>query len=208
VTKRYCFHRFVTRSLGQDSNRKRICNAILRAMQAKVLLTADEFLALPNEEDRLYDLDEGEMIELTRPGPRHGVIASRLGRRLAESVDDQGLGVVIAHEVAFRLNDGTVRSPDVAILLGPKVSIPVSAFSGSPDIAIEVVSPSDYAAQLNRKRKQYFAAGSKEVWIVEPEIHMIQVYSADGSSHGFESPAQLTTPLIPNLRLDLAAIFA
>lgn len=177
-------------------------------MQAKVLYTAEEFLALPNEEDRLYDLDEGEMIELTRPGLRHGIIASRIGRRLAEAVDDKDLGTVIAHEVAFRLNDGTVRSPDVAVLLGSRATASVGAYLGAPDIAIEVVSPYDYAAQLNRKRKQYFAAGAKEVWIVEPEIHMIQVYAADGSYQGFESPAQLSTPLIPNLRLDLAAIFA
>jgi Uma2 family endonuclease len=177
-------------------------------MQAKVLYTAEEFLALPNEEDRLYDLDEGELIEMTRPGLRHGIIAGRLGRRIAEIVDDQGLGLVIAHEVAFRLSDGTVRSPDVAVLLGSRATASVGAYLGAPDIAIEVVSPHDYAAQLNRKRKQYFAAGAKEVWIVEPEIHMIQVYATDGSYQGFESPSQLTTPLIPDLRLDLAAIFA
>ncbi len=177
-------------------------------MQAKVLYTAKEFLALPNEEDRLYDLDEGEIVELTRPGIRHAVIASRIGRRLAEVVDDKGLGVVIAHEAAFQLNDGTVRSPDVAVLLGARMAVPVGAYLGAPDIAIEVVSPHDYAAQLNRKRKQYLAAGVKEVWIVEPEIHMVQVYYADESYRGFESPAQLTTPLIPNWKLDLTAIFA
>jgi Uma2 family endonuclease len=177
-------------------------------MQAKVLLTADEFLAMPSEDDRLYDLDEGELIEMTRPGLRHGIIAGRLGRRIAEIVDDHGLGIVVPHEVAFRLNDGTVRSPDVAVLLGSRAIASAEAYMGAPDIAIEVVSPHDYAAQLNRKRKQFLAAGAKEVWIVDPEIHMIQVYSADGSYQGFESPAQLQTPLIPNLRLDLAAIFA
>jgi Uma2 family endonuclease len=176
-------------------------------MQAKALLSAEEFLALPPEDDQTLELDEGEIVTLTKPGLAHGVIAGRIGRRLAEHVDDQGLGLVVAHEVGFRLNDGTVRSPDIAVLLGNLIEITKAVYSGAPDIAIEVVSPYDWAAQIHRKRKQYLAAGAKEVWIVEPEIQSIEVYSADGGWRCFEAPAALTTPLLPGWSLHLSPIF-
>ncbi|MDX2268493.1 MAG: Uma2 family endonuclease [Bryobacter sp.] len=176
-------------------------------MQVKTLLTAEEFLALPPDDERNLELDEGEIVELTKPGISHAVIGGRIARRLAEHVDDLGLGLVIPQEAAFRLNDGTVRAPDVAVVLGNRYEIQAAAYPGAPDIAIEVVSPHDWAAQVHRKRKQFLDAGAKEVWIVEPEIQAIEVYRADGTWQSFEVPQRLHSPLLPGWELDLAAIF-
>jgi Uma2 family endonuclease len=177
-------------------------------MATQTLLTAEEFLALPNPDDRLYDLDEGELIEMTRPGMPHGIITGKIIRRLVEAVVDPKLGAVMGGEVAFVLTDGTVRAPDVAVLLGERGVKRPGAIEGPPDIAIEVLSPNDIANHVARKRKQLLDAGAKEVWLFEPEIEMVEVYYSDGTWRGFESPATLTTPLIPDLRLNLTEIFA
>ena len=176
-------------------------------MQAKVLYSAEEFLAIPSAEDRLFELDEGELIEMTKPGIRHRIIAGKIIRRLVDAVSDSGLGAVMGGEVAFVLANGTVRTPDIAVLLGERAVKQPGAIVGPPDIAIEVLSPTDLANHVARKRKQFLDAGTKEVWIFEPEIAMVDVYRADGSGRGFESPTVLTTPLIANLSLSLAEIF-
>lgn len=176
-------------------------------MQAKVLYTAEEFLALPSEDDRLLDLDDGEIVEMTKPGMPHGAITARLTFQLTLGLQPRKLGTVLSGDVALLLNEGTVRSADVAVVLGERGKVKPGPFVGAPDIVIEIVSPSEWASHINRKRKQYLDAGAKEVWIVEPEIHMIEVYYPDGTSRSFESPTLLTTPLIPNWQLNLAEIF-
>ncbi len=176
-------------------------------MATTTLLTAEEFLALPNEEERLLDLDEGEVVEMTRPGMPHGIVVGRLGFELETAMRAGKLGVAIPNEIAFILNDGTVRSPDIAILFGDRAVVKPGPVYGPPDIAIEVVSPHDWSAQINRKRKQYLDAGAQEVWIVEPEIQMVEIYRQDGSWSGIEAPSVLTSRLIPGLAIDLAAIF-
>ncbi|GAB4405666.1 MAG: hypothetical protein OHK0021_17600 [Bryobacter sp.] len=101
-------------------------------MQAKAALSAEEFLALPVEDDRNLELDGGKIVEFEIPGLAHGMSAGRIGRRLAEHVEDGGMGLVLVHQVAFRLNEWTVRAPDVAVLLGSQFEINDAAYPGAP----------------------------------------------------------------------------
>src|ERR1700704_5387839 len=120
---------------------------------AKTLLTAEEFDNYPFEEDKRYELDEGELIEMTRPAYKHNRVMGRLFNRLTNYFDANQLGEALISENLYALSPSTRRSPDVAVILGNRheelkdaKAIPII-----PDIAAEVLSPSETPAQIHRK---------------------------------------------------------
>ena len=105
-------------------------------------------------------------------GPEHGRIAMRVGRLLDTFVDQHGLGAVYAAETGFliRLSPDTVRAPDVAFVRAARVNLAPKTgfFPGAPDLAVEVLSPSDAKADVMDKTDEWLKAGSAEVWLIDP----------------------------------------
>jgi Uma2 family endonuclease len=84
------------------------------------------------------------------------------------------LGVCGISEAGFQLsaNPDTVRAPDVWFIAAERIppeSIPDGFWPGAPDLAVEALSPSDRFADVLRKVKEYLAAGSQLVWVVDPK---------------------------------------
>src|SRR5216684_6218969 len=111
-------------------------------------VTADELLAMPDDRNR-YELVKGELIRMAPPpGSEHGEVTMNLAGPLYQHVKKNNLGVVYAAETGFKLesNPDTVRAPDVAFVQIESVQqtgrLP-GYRSGSPDLAVEVLSPSD-----------------------------------------------------------------
>src|SRR5690348_13748602 len=125
-------------------------------MSAKTLLTADELERMPDDDSVRTELDEGELITLPPAAEGHGFNESRIVSELEQFVRKHKLGRVYTGDTGFRLNDGTVRSPDVAFVRARRVpTIKSEGFAnGAPDLAIEIFSPSDSVRQLMRKVKQ------------------------------------------------------
>ena len=87
-------------------------------------------------------------------------------------------------ETGYTLRQGpdTVRGPDVSFVFRPRVEGRGSGFpTGAPDVAVEVVSPSDTAAEVARKVAEYLAGGSQRVWVVYPSVRRVVIHRADGS---------------------------
>jgi Uma2 family endonuclease len=89
---------------------------------AKTLLSAEEFDNYPFEEDKRYELDEGELIEMTRPAYRHNRVLKNLVFSLELYFRANATGEALLSENLYALSPNTRRSPDVAVILGDQVN--------------------------------------------------------------------------------------
>ncbi len=177
----------------------------------KTLLTAEEFDNYPFEEDKRYELDEGELIVMTRPAYKHNRVLGNLFHRLYLFFDKNPIGEALISENLYALSANTRRSPDVAVILGDRRAeladakvIPIV-----PEIAAEVLSPSETPRMIHRKLKQYFAAGVKEVWLIDPDSREVEIWTGaalpDRALALGETPG---SPLLPGFGLPLEELFA
>src|SRR6266849_749947 len=87
---------------------------------AKALMTAEEFDNYPFEEDKRYELDEGEFIEMAKPAYKHNLGLTRLTGELYIYFKGNPCGQVLCSENLYALSPVTRRSPDVGIILGDR----------------------------------------------------------------------------------------
>jgi Uma2 family endonuclease len=149
------------------------------------LMTADELLMMPDDGMR-HELIEGVLHTMTPPGERHGEIGASLTILLGQYVRQHGLGRVYT-EVGFRLrrDPDTVRAPDASFVARARLQGPVGGpkyFEGAPDLAVEVLSPNDTVRETEEKFAQYFAAGCRLGWLVDPPRETVAVYRAPGAA--------------------------
>src|SRR5215218_2442731 len=107
------------------------------------LVTADELLAMGDI--GRCELIYGELVMMSPAGAEHGVIAGRLFLAISQHVEATGLGLAFAAETGFKLSSDPdlVRAPDASFVTKARIgaSLPKGFFPGSPDLAVEVVSP-------------------------------------------------------------------
>src|ERR1700676_2527232 len=103
---------------------------------AKTLLTAKEFDNYPFEEDKRYELDEGELIEMTRPAYDHNRILIHLTAKLFLFLEQNPMGEALHSENLFALSPNTRRAPDLAVILGGVKLAGAKVIQIIPDIAI------------------------------------------------------------------------
>ena len=182
----------------------------------KTLLTADEFYRLYAHKDGRYELVDGEVVEMAPVRRRHGRTAVNIGAAFHNYCRLTGAGWPEV-EVGYRVRSGpdTVRGPDVSLVLsaGSEDDEQENGFViGAPDIAVEVVSPSNTAADIARKVREYLAAGAQRVWAVYPPTgrtgRRVVVHYADGTAVTYTGDDVIADEeLLPGFSLPLAEIF-
>ncbi|MBZ0169658.1 hypothetical protein MELA_01159 [Candidatus Methylomirabilis lanthanidiphila] len=183
-------------------------------MTTKVRMTAQDLWRL-GEGDVRRELVNGEVIEMTPVGGVHGKITLRVSRKLVEHVDQQGGGEVLVGDVGFVLNLPTdperVRAPDVAFVASdrlPEGQLPQGFLHGAPDLAVEVLSPTDNPVDIQQKVRDYLDAGARLVWVIAPAARTATVYRADSSARLLrETEALEGETVLPGFLLPLAEIF-
>lgn len=114
----------------------------------------------------------------------HGRIAWKLSLLLGRFVSEHKLGVMTAAETGFIIsrNPDTVRAPDLALVRKERLGDAPRRgfFPGPPDLAVEVLSPDDTAAELLAKVNDWLAAGTSQVWLVDPAHRTISIYRGRG----------------------------
>ena len=176
----------------------------------KTLLTAEEFYLFCCRNDGRYELVNGEVVELAPPNDEHGEIAANVGAGFINYSRPRGVGRTrVETGYTLRMGPDTVRGPDVSFVFHPRVEGRGSGFPvGAPDIAVEVVSPSDTAAEIARKVAEYLAAGSQRVWVVYPASRRVLIHRADGSVVSYGGDDVITDEeLLPGFSLPLSEIF-
>lgn len=173
--------------------------------------TEADVLAPPDGVKRLCELVDGVLVEKPM-----GYFESRLAAVLIGYLEiflrAHDLGIVLGEAATLRLSPGLVRLPDVSFVawthfpnrLLPAAGVPDLA----PDLAVEVLSPSNTPKEMARKRREYFAAGTTLVWEVDPDARTVTVYTeADQSVVLDESRAIDGATVLPGFALPIREWF-
>ena len=173
----------------------------------------EEYERLPDEDGWRDELVRGRIAREPQPGAEHGWLSARLFRAIDRWAEDSGVGIALM-ETGFLLSvePPTVRGPDVAFLAidrVPEEGIPKGFWPLAPDLAVEVVSPSNTASGIQEKVLEYLAAGSRAVWVVDPKTRTVTVCRSPDDLRILSRDDALETPdLLPGFRLPLAELFA
>ena len=147
------------------------------------------------------------------PGYIESYLAAQIATKLNVFVEPARLGIVTGADGMMRLAPGVVRIPDVAYVSRdrlpggriPKDPIPALA----PDLAVEVLSESNTKREMDRKRTEYFQAGVRLVWIVDPKTRTISVFITPGQPIILTESDILTGgSVLPGFTLDIKSLFA
>ena len=150
------------------------------------LMTAAELLAMPDDGFHRYELVKGELITMPPAGGEHGAIGSRADRRIGNYVEQNDLGEVFNSDTGFIISTDpdTIRAPDVSFLRKesiPADGIPKGFIPGAPDLAIEVISPTDSYTEVTEKVAQLLEAGTQLVVLIDPRTRTIALHHHDGA---------------------------
>jgi Uma2 family endonuclease len=156
------------------------------------------------------ELVAGQVVELVLPGARHGMLVALIADVLRAHVVPRGLGIVVA-EAGFILSEHppTVRGPDLAVVLRPRVPSPIPKrfFPGPPDLAVEVLSPDDRPGEVAARIADYLRAGTVAVWIVDPDRETVTVHTREGAMVFGRTETLGDTPPLPGFELPLPTLF-
>ena len=176
-------------------------------------ITLEGFEQIPDDpEGYRIELSRGLVVREPPPGAGHGDVCSRLVIALGGYVRANGLGRTVI-EAGFLLSTDppTVRQPDIAFVRASRVPAdrPPAYWPFAPDLAIEVVSPSNTLSELQQKVIDYFEAGTVEVWLIDPHTRAATIY------HGLSDIAVLREPerldggsIVSGFSMPLSEIFA
>jgi Uma2 family endonuclease len=180
-------------------------------------MTADELLTLPsfvNGSDRRYELIKGALKIMSPTKPLHGVICARLAARLVSFVEEHDLGEVFGAETGFLVetDPDTVVGADAAFVSRERLATVETFekfFPFAPDLAVEVLSPSNTVQEIDEKVNFYFAAGSRAVWVFNPKRRTVAVYRSPFDVRILSEQETLEGgDILPQFRLELAKLFA
>ena len=183
-------------------------------MATNARITAQDLFQLSGDDVR-RELVNGRVIEMPPHGFLHGEIAGKIWRRLVEHVERVGGGRVAVGDVGFVLSvpgdPQRVRAPDVAFISEGRL-FEIGSLEGfvvgAPDLAVEVLSPSEASLDVHEKVRDYLDAGTKLVWLVAPQARTATVYRPDGSTRLLRDADALDGEyLLPGFSVPLAELF-
>jgi Uma2 family endonuclease len=139
--------------------------------------------ALPENKDKLFELVNGVLIEVPPPRHIHQRIVALLNRALTAYLLQHDLGLLYTDNTGYELPDGSVVMPDLSFVANERMIPPEIEMDFAPDLAIEVVSPSNLPTEMRDKVRSFLTSGTKQVWVIYPNEREIDVavLQADGS---------------------------
>ncbi|MEX2177622.1 MAG: Uma2 family endonuclease [Gemmatimonadaceae bacterium] len=148
------------------------------------LMTAEELLRndIPN---KATELVRGVLVVREPPGGWHGYLSLRLGSLMDRHVSPRNAGMLFGQDTGFLIErePDTVRAPDLAFVraertqaVGRKGYVPFA-----PDLAVEILSPGDRPGEVLAKVADWLRAGTRVVWVIDPDRALAHVHRADGT---------------------------
>lgn len=181
------------------------------SMATTTAMTADALLRLPDR-DGSYELVRGELRRKMAPNFRHFRTDGRVSRVVGNFVDEHQLGI-FGSEGGYLLerDPDTVLIPDLSFVRAERLP-PEDEQSGypplAPDLAIEILSPSDSALEIEKKVETYLRAGVRLVWVVNPVAQSITVHTPDRVARTLFAGDTLDGgDVLPGFAIPVAALF-
>jgi len=176
------------------------------------MATENDVVEINDRENRLYELVDGVLVEKAM-GSYESMLAVEIARLIGNFVKPRKLGTVLGEAGMLRLAPGLVRIPDVAFLAMakfPNGRFPKGAIARlAPDLAVEVLSSSNTAEEMEEKLHDYFAHGARLVWYVDPKRRSIRVFTSITASRMLTEREVLDGgDVLPGFELDIRELFA
>lgn len=177
-----------------------------------IRITNDDYMAMPNDGKR-YELHDGILVEMPSATVIHALIVSFLIATLHTHIRGKRLGYITPDNLDFILNEGLIVKPDVSFVSASRFEGPIpDYFHFAPDLAVEVLSPSNSASEITYKISTYLRYGTQLIWIVDP-LHRTVMVHTSGEENTIVARVLsvddvLTgSSLLPDLRLPVREIF-
>lgn len=177
----------------------------------KLVWTDEKFMALPKDGHR-YELIDGELLDMGNSGMEHGYVACILTIVLGGYIRAKKLGAICDSSTAFSLKSGNKRSPDFSFIAKIRLQgmnrPPRGFLQGSPDLAVEILSPGNTIEEIHNKIVEYFENDTQLVWVIHPDERYVLVYHSPEPDRFLRSQDQLDgEDLIPGFRMSVAELF-
>ncbi len=182
-------------------------------MSVKQLITAEDLWEMPEIPGKRFELVRGELVEVPGTSALHNFIVMTVARLLDTFVRPRRLGVVASDGASYLLtrSPDVLRIPDVSFVTRgrvPESGIPRRYWPLAPDLAVEIVSPSDRASDLREKVRDYLDAGTRLVWVLWPEDRSVTVYAAGSEVRELREGDELDGgEVLPGFRARVADLF-
>ena len=175
-------------------------------------ITVDDFEAMAADPGHRYELVDGELVDMDGK-PRHGVVTGEIYHLLRGHIGHNDLRFDVGVNTGFQMDPLTLRFPDVHVTSWERMAEYDEGAPGwprfAPDVAIEVVSASNTPAELARKAGEYFANGTRAMWIADPGPRTVVIRRPNAAEQLFSIGAILFgEPEIPGFSCPVADIFA
>lgn len=148
--------------------------------------TEEQLMALPDIGHK-YELIEGRLAAATA-GAYHADLGTRIGAAVMGFALHGRLGWVLAANTGFWMRSGNLRCPDVSVVLRSRFPgqkrITMKFVQGAPDLAVEIVSPSDTMDAMHDRVVEYFDNGTRLAWVIDPAAETALVYRDDARPSG------------------------
>ena len=189
--------------------------ALLLRLRPAIDMTREQFFRFCqlNAELRIERTADGDIAVMPPAGGETSARNLRLSAQVGRWTDADGTGVAFDSSVGFELPNGAVRSPDVAWvqcarLAGLTAEQKRRFLPLCPDFVIELCSPSDSVAAIQRKMEEYQANGARLGWLIDPDRRRVAIYHAAGGVEWRDQPASISAdPVLPEFVLFLADIW-
>lgn len=185
------------------------------------LMTAEEFYDFahrPENEGKFFELERGEVVEMSRPGKRHGLICANVVGILRNYAVQRKKGYVCSNDtgVIVERDPDTVRGPDVLFFEGGTQLEDVEEKYGAtpPLLAVEVLSPNDTYPGVHRRVREQLQFGTQIVWVLDPDARNVMVHRVGQKPDAIEDLVfaehqELTgEEVLPEFRCRVAEFFA
>jgi Uma2 family endonuclease len=138
---------------------------------------------LPENADKRFELIRGVIYELAFPSPTHNLLVGNIYAPLREFAKARNLGFVFTDSVQYSLHNNDDIAPDVSFVSFARQAPPAPKdWTIAPDMAVEIVSPSNREREMQDKIESLLESGTRFVWVVYPKSQIVDVWrmSSDG----------------------------
>jgi Uma2 family endonuclease len=172
--------------------------------------THADLLEMPDDGKR-REIIEGELFVTPSPNLDHQRISRRLELAVANYLEAHPIGEIFDAPMDVILSDFDVLEPDLLIVLNEHREILKTWVEGTPDLVVEILSPSTSQRDRGLKLKAYARHGVTEYWIVDPEQRAIEVYRLGRERYRLPQVSRegdsLISSMLPGFSLPLASVF-
>jgi Uma2 family endonuclease len=179
--------------------------------QANIKFTYSDYAQLPD--DKRYELVEGDFLLVPAPNLRHQRILRELELAIGNYLRSHPVGEIFFSPCDVVLSEINVVQPDLIFVSSERKGILTEAnIQGSPDLVVEILSPSTGHRDRGIKQNLYAKYGIREYWIIDPEYKNVEVLSWTETGYCIQAvvpkECMLKSSLFPDLSINLSEIFA